>query len=413
MSGKRVFSIGLLVVLCSPPVMAAETLPVSIKTFPGGHKEDGVWSALEAARDGKIYMGLCSHGGSGQFYVYNPADGAIDHIATIQDIVNELPGREPQGKLHSQMLEDNQGRIWFGTDMSYPYFMAKWDGPRAYPGGHMMVYDPANKLLSDLGILFPKAALRVMEMDREREKIYGIAYPTGQFYTYDMKTGRAAAKGRVSNWDTVSRAIVLDDDGNVYGSYEPYRIFKYDRVADKLVDLPVTIPHQDGSRSIKPSDARETIWRKPVWHPGERVIYAMDRGSSTLFRFNPRSNVIEDLGRLAVDGYDGNRAALLTTLTLVLDDQGILYYVALDGSPQRPCHLIAYDTKTGHKRDLGAMIDNNAGLNAIDLQAADIGTDGAIYFTGWVRAGSAKTDNSRRLGGTVMGMVRVDRTALN
>lgn len=41
------------------------TVQVDSRTFPGLERMDGNWSALLAGSDGKVYMGLAYHGGSG------------------------------------------------------------------------------------------------------------------------------------------------------------------------------------------------------------------------------------------------------------------------------------------------------------------------------------------------------------
>lgn len=135
------------------PAMGEDTFPVKVMTFPGGHREDGMWTAIHAARDGKVYIGLCSHGGSSRLYVYDPEKGKIRHLAMMNEAVHEMTtDMQPQGKLHSQILEDSTGKIWFGTDMSYHFYFARWDDPAPYPGGHLMVYDPVTDHLEDLGI---------------------------------------------------------------------------------------------------------------------------------------------------------------------------------------------------------------------------------------------------------------------
>ena len=156
-----------------------EVLPVKVLTYPGGFKEDGMWVALHAASDNQVYVGLCSHGGSGRLYVYQP-DRGLRHITMIQEAVNEMTSRrEPQGKLHSQIIEDSDGTLWFGSDVSNHYYLARWDGPRSYPGGHMLTLDPVTHEVTDLGIPFPKEAIRNLLMDRERRRLYVVTFPWG------------------------------------------------------------------------------------------------------------------------------------------------------------------------------------------------------------------------------------------
>ncbi|MCX7063043.1 MAG: hypothetical protein NT024_00400, partial [Proteobacteria bacterium] len=228
---RQQLKIGFLVgaALTSSIVFAQGKVPVKVMTFPGGHDDDGFWTAICAARDGRVYVGLCGHGGSARMYVYEPATKEIRHLASMQDAVHETHlGREPQGKLHSQIQEDPQGKIWWGTDMANHSYLNQWDSPLAYPGGHMMRYDPKTDHIDDLGIPFPGTGIRHLAMDASRNRIYAVTFPTGDFHVYDMLTGRSTFKGRVNNCDSIARVMVIDDKGNVYGSFAPYRMFKYD-----------------------------------------------------------------------------------------------------------------------------------------------------------------------------------------
>ncbi|MFC2076289.1 hypothetical protein ACFLT7_04320 [candidate division KSB1 bacterium] len=389
------------------PLYGQDKVPVTIYTFPGGHQEDGMWTALHAARDGRVYVGLCTHGGSGQFYAYEPQSDKIRHIAMTQEAVNQMTsGREAHGKLHSQFMETANGDVWFGTDMSYHSYFARWDGPEAYPGGHLLIYDPKTDLLKSLGAPFPGQAVRVIQMDEKRRMVYVVAFPTGKFYKYHMDSGRVEFKGRVDNWDSIARVMVMDDDGNVYGSFAPYRIFKYDVAADKLLDLPTIIPHLEGPWCDRGHGHRENMWRNAIWHPEEKVIYGLEMGSSTLFRFDPATNAITDLGQFTVEEFQGERIVPYTLHSFLLYDNNKIYYAAPSGKRDMPCQLLSYDIATGVKSNLG-ILEAADGSVPTNLQGASIAPDGTIYFAGWVRltGSSPEAERSRKEGRGIMGVV--------
>lgn len=385
--------------------LAQEKVPVTVMTFPGGHQEDGFWTSLLAASDGRVYVGLCGHGGSARMYVYEPRTKEIRHLAAIQSAAHEdALGREPQGKLHSQIVEDPQGRIWFGSDIANHSYFAMWDSPLAYPGGHMFRYDPKTDHLDDLGIPFPGAGIRHIVLDAPRQRIYAVTFPRGEFHVYDTVTERPTLRGRVNNWDSIARVMVKDEKGNIYGSFAPYRIFKYDVAAERLVDLPVTIPHLEGPWVDRGHGHRENIWRNAVWDPVERVIWGLEMGSATLFRFDPERNSIRDLGQLCVAEYKGQRIVPYSSHGFALHPNRKIYYSAPKDRFESATQLLRYDLKTGEMRDLGPMADPR-GAVPVTLEGASVAPDGSIWFAGWVKPAGTPAVSGRK--GVVMGLVQL------
>lgn len=238
-------------------------------------------------------------------------------------------------------------------------------------------------------------------MDEERQRLYTITFPTGKFYLYDMQTGIVHFKGRVNNADSIARLIIMDDEGNVYGSFAPYRIFKYDINEERLIDLPVMIPHMDGPWNDRGHFHRENIWRNIIWHPAERVFYGMEHGSATLFRFNPRNNSIENLGQLTIPELQGNRIVPYTPHAFVLHPNGNIYFAAPGVDRTKPNHLMRYNVRTGEKTDLGVMKDP-IGSAPISMGGGAIGPDGTMYFAGRIQSNDPEYKKSRNLQGFVI-----------
>ena len=284
-----------------------EFVKVRVIPYINQFQEDNHWTSMLAAGNGKIYFGLVCHGCSAGFYEYDPEKDRVNHIASMDDATGQhTPFLEPHSKIHSQLQEDKEGNIWFGSDMGAHFYGQKWDVPDGYPGGHMFCFNPTSRELKNLGVPFPRASIRVLEMDREREMLYIVTFPDGRFYSYDMKTRETCFKGRVNNNDAIARAMTIDGKGNIYGSFNPYGIFKYSPEKDLLEDLPVTLPHLEPACD-KGHYRRENVWRKAVWHPEEKVFYGLEEGSSNLFRFDPETNEVNDLGQLTVHEMYGER----------------------------------------------------------------------------------------------------------
>jgi hypothetical protein len=200
--------------------------------------------------------------------------------------------------------------------------------------------------------------------------------------------------------------LVLDDEGNVYGTFNPYRIFKYDPAADRLSDLPVIIPHREGPWCDKGHYHRETVWRDVTWHPEEKAIYGIEMGSSTLFRFDPRTNDIEDLGQLVLPWLVGERIVPETSHSLIWHEglERIIYSAPHPDqhTDPKPRHLLTYDPKTGEKVDHGPMLDPETGAFPYYTEGVTVANDGTIYFGGNVKLPGVAAGPYRRTCGLVI-----------
>ena len=60
----------------------------------------------------------------------NPGSGTIEQLGVIQEICGETdPELVPQTKVHTQIVVDNRGRLWFGTDSDelFPADAGDWN----------------------------------------------------------------------------------------------------------------------------------------------------------------------------------------------------------------------------------------------------------------------------------------------
>ena len=134
-----------------PKTGDSPVLTVQARRFTGGSKrEDSMWSALYAAKSGKLYIGLCTHAEAGHFYEYDPATDKMNHVADLTVFKGERgKGIRTSGKIHVRMSEDAQGRIYFGDfcEDTGPECV----DPASYRGPHWLRYDPATQELVNLG----------------------------------------------------------------------------------------------------------------------------------------------------------------------------------------------------------------------------------------------------------------------
>jgi hypothetical protein len=387
---------------CTPATMnqaLQEVCLVDTREYPG--KDNAMWDALYAARNGAVYTGLITEGGSAHFYTYQPVQNENILIADMAEFLGERgKGIRTSGKIHNKPVEDNEGNIYFVP-------MNNGAGPRnidytSWVGGHWMKYVPSTGILENLGLVDQGIGCYPLAIDAQRKYLFGVGF-TGYFYRFDLQKGITKNFGRVTNWD-ICRDIFCDDLGNVYGSFPVGRVWKYDAQREKVVDLSVQVPYDP---TIYPTELgnpmidRSCDWRAVEWDPTDKVAYGITCGSgSLLFRFDPHNGEegsFTTLAKMCDSKFlDPSRKDIpYSTLAFALDNRNkkIYFvpsareystgeYVETFGSG-KPHHLIMYDIKSDRRTDLGEMKTRD-GRRVFGCEAASVAPDGTVYICGQV-----------------------------
>jgi hypothetical protein len=383
----------------TPSVPGREACIVETRDFPG--KDSEMWDALYAARNGDVYTGLITEGGSSHFYVYTKSLDKNVLISDLSDFLGERgKGVRSSGKIHNKPVEDDSGNIYFVT-------MNNGAGPRnidytSWAGGHWLKYNPSAGVLENLGLVDEGIGCYPLAIDPGSKYLFGVGF-TGYFYRFDLQKKRTKNFGRVTNWD-ICRSIFCDDQGNVYGSFPVGRVWKYDSGAEKVIDLSVRVPYDPTIYPAELSDPmidRTCDWRAIEWDPADRVAYGITCGSgSILFRFDPhkgKDGSITALTKMCDTKFlDTSRQDIpYSTLAFALDSRRkIVYFVpsarsySTDeyaetyGSSQQH-HLIKYDIEDSLRTDLGIMMTKD-GRRVFGCEAASVAPDGTLYICGQV-----------------------------
>jgi hypothetical protein len=373
---------------------AEPVVTVDYRVFPGLAAMDGNWAALLAASDGKVYVGLACHGCNGHLVYFDPK---VNRMVDVGDL-NQLTGEDglgvgPQSKIHAKFGEGKDGRIYFATHGGFWFDYARFATPEGYPGSHYMAYDPRLGKVQDFGIGPRYEGMNTGAYDPKFNRIYGLTHPRGHFVYYDVTTGAKVDKGRMNNWESICRTLGIDDQGNVYGSFGPGRIYKYSPVTDMITELKVQIPiRQKGISLGRDYGKSETAWRVVIWDDVSKRFYGVDESESALFSFDPSAppeSAMKRLGQMAIPAIAGQRDVPYATLSLALGHDRKLYYAAAEkefdyggsGVAGKASHLVTYDLLTGKTEDLGEMHLPD-GRPVLGTNSASTGPDGTIYFAG-------------------------------
>lgn len=381
--------------------------------FPGNHREESMWSALYAAKSGKLYIGLCTHAEAAHLYEFDPETKKIRHLVDLTELHNERgAGVNTNGKIHVRMGEDNDGNIYFAglNEDTGPECI----DPSSYTGAFWYRFNPKLDKVEMLGKISRYFGLLGLAVDPKLMRVYGLA-EDGHLYMYDIEKSFTRDLGKVDDW-SICRTIFTDDKGNVYGSYPVGQIWKYDPVKDRVFDLPNLHLPRDyrvlPKTMSKPMIDMKLNWRVIEWDPVDRVAYGILGENSALFRFDPydgEEGSIQLLTSLCAPAYWNSDPRMIpfATLALTISNEHIIYYAPsgsgsfdyvgnswdvfdeenfqakMAGGYFPPVSfLISYDLQTKERKSYGAMFTREGNM-VFGLGGACTGKkDGRIYFVG-------------------------------
>ncbi|MCX6621888.1 MAG: hypothetical protein NTY38_12610 [Acidobacteria bacterium] len=219
------------------------------------------------------------------------------------------------------------------------------------PGGHLIrVRLTADSIaVDDLGTPAPGEGILAIAANPKTRTLYGITHPTGKFFTYDLDSRQSTLydqttfsrreRGILREYslqpsDILSRRLILDQKGRVYGSKPVNKLFRFDPEAKSIEILQDELPEGWGRRALGRVDA---------WAAAPNgTLYGGSAAEGQLFRLDPATGRVTNLGKPA-------QMPRLKGLAFAAD--GKLYGVA-GGSPGY-AHLFSYDPNGRGFTDLG------------------------------------------------------------
>jgi len=192
--------------------------------------------------------------------------------------------------------------------------------------------------VQDLGVPVTGERVQALVTDDTRGLIYGLT-SGGTLFSFDPLEGKVTERGRVEG-PCLSRALLCDEWGNVYGSKGEAELFQYRPDVDELLTLSQRIPC---SKARPHLNALATC----TWGP-DGVAYAGTTVDGILFALEigvDGADVrVRPLGKPVWSGY---------VRALAAGHDGFIYGVA--GRDDLFSHLFRYDPLDGTLRDLGIL----------------------------------------------------------
>lgn len=352
-------------------------------------------TSLVTAPSKKIYG--ATSGDVSYLFVYDPKINKVRHLG-------KLTGH--QGVYHSLVM-DKEGHLYIGTGKNvleqveissqtgtgrYAISDSLWDDVKrpydGYKGGHLLRYDPRkddDKVYlpdwdcpaADLGVPVAGDGIYALTIDQDRNIIYGLTYPHGQMFSYEIRekkfrnlgetNKRVVFHGPERDWRTLPRALVCDDSGRVFTSGSGGFLHYY----------------QPGDKSLTVTDIRI---------PGEYYPVQAYRGYPTVEYFAKDSTGL--IYGASCDGYLfsfeadkmklnnlGKPRVTRRIRALTIGGDGKVYMIA--GERMEPCRLFSYDPQCGVFSDLGVMaVDRSPHYSwrADQFECMTTGPDGTVYM---------------------------------
>ena len=353
-------------------------------------------TSLLTAADGKIYGGTT--GDNAYLFVFDPRINKVRHLGRLKS----------DQSIHHSLVQGKDGLLYLGSGKNpfeeFEYNPGPKKGPqgvektvwkdiqehyRGYAGGHLYRYNPASdskvKLpnmdceVADLGIPVAGNSVYALAVSPSGEQIYGLSYPDGHLFSYDIATAAFKDLGAVDSglsfhgperhWRSLPRALICDNWGNVYTSGSEGELIYYSPSEGKIIRTGYYLPEDR--------------------YPGEDFSYAVAEyfalgqdgriygGSSDgyLFSFRPGAGLeLANLGKLR----SSRRLRALAAGT-----DGKIYMMAGERAGTRPCQLFTYDTRKGGFESLGLLIVDHSPYyywRGYQFDSMTTGLDGTIYF---------------------------------
>jgi hypothetical protein len=323
--------------------------------------------ALAVAPDGAIYG--ATSGKRSHLFMLSPQHGYVQPLGV-------LPG---VSTVHRSVVVSTQGEVFIGGSIGVDNGGGGYEN---YAGGHLLKYAHRNDeqtqirighplAVTDLGAPVAGDGIYSLAIDRKAGTIYGLTYPHGHFFSYDLSGSRFHAHGQVAtermpgekfeNEYAIGRALAIDDDGIVFTSGQGGRLCRLVPSSGALESLNLYLPGVLG---------REVYNRVDAWAAADGMLYG-GTSDGYLFRLDPKALHVENLGKPL-------NQARIRGLAFA---GGKLY--GAGGDDDEMARLFSYDPARGVYEILG-MIDVNHrpyyAWQAYVVDALAAGTDGALYI---------------------------------
>jgi hypothetical protein len=392
------------------PTPAAKTKPAPpgqqpVQTFALNkfkRELDGQWQGIRLASDGNVYFASSSHSAhhGAAFFKYDPRTNQVTELVhDITEICGEDVQANPQGKIHSDIVEAN-GWLYMAT-----HFAAEKPGVyKTWTGSHALGYELATGKWRDFGVMLPgHTCYSAVGVDAARNYLY--VFLTGQaagqsayMYRIHTGTGEKTPLGKLSpptdgGYDYTSHWMFVDKRGDVWFALKNHGgdLFQIHGDTGKIEThadaLPPLVRWDSNARdSDSAQSSRSIAWMRPL--DGDRALLTLFKDGGMLYEFDSTKPMASAFREIKHIGY--------SYLGLAVGGNRLFYYQRANrafGNQDKPqnFHLlsVSLDSAAGYPiTDHGLLVDQD-GRKAWRLPGMMTDGRGTVYMVGdwWTVAG--------------------------
>jgi hypothetical protein len=372
-------SVVVAVLALSGPLVAApasQVLSPEVIWIPEEYHTGGAYTAIQAGPDGRVYLGTTFYEGFARFLVLQPGERAFGVAADTAAATGESrPGPYAQAKIHTKPAVAPDGRVYFGTKSGKPARDERWQA--GYPGGHLLVYDPQSRRVTDLGIVRPRQSIIAVGVDPRRGAVYALTDPDAHLFVYDPRARTFADKGALApGLPQPTRYLIALASGDVFHAAGADAFMWY-RAAAGVIE-----------RTALRFSGRGTYESPYALAPnvdGQR-FHGVGERSGQVYTFVPQD------GALSVQLHGSASEALgagATHYTMTGAPDGNVYYTATvgGGAPEGTLFILRLVTRTGQPEVVGQVGPlapppfplTRRPARRLMVQGSTTGPDGTLY----------------------------------
>lgn len=342
--------------------------------FPEAHS---TWGSIGYnPKYNTVHIGVTNHKDNVALYEYNVSKDEMKLDGFIKDL-GYLRDFQWQGKIHSKIVVDRDGVIYFSTDGGESRQEYLMNHPHGYFGGFFMKWNPATRQFTNLGMGLRYESIKDLDIDPETGILYGITYPQGHFLLYNPAENNIIDMGRLASTH-IPRVLFTDQWGNCYYVDWRQRLVKYEKSSKELIFAKESLPAFQGTPGSKIVTGITAYAKDNV----NGIIYIITYGAKIL-SFKPSKEGIgqvTDLGGV-IDTETGKEWGPYVP-NLNIGNNGKLYYI-IGGHgnfvKENTTVFVEFDPHSGIKKILYEFNANK--LNeATGSDTKD--KEGNIYFLG-------------------------------
>ncbi len=337
----------LLLLAVQDPKRPFELVPATAHhVLPETTSEESGYFSLSEGPGGKIHVGTAKYGENSFLVEFDPAGGKQRIVLDVHKTCGlDAKGYAAQAKLHTRNFVGPSGRVYVGSKQGY----AKKGDESKYPGGYVLVYDPATDRAENLGMPYPEQGVIDVVADEARGLLYVVTCED-QHWMLREKSGKYRELGPML---TPYATTLVDRRGRAHAITKDFKLATYDPSTDKVAVADLRV---DGALWTRASNSAIPTWQLAA---DGRTAYLILMNDARLVRIDLEepSGAVR-LGTMVQGRNPDSRSALS------IAPDGVVYAVVrvdnqtgFGGGYLH--HLARYDPRRSRIEDLGVLAVRN------------------------------------------------------